>query len=154
MTNIEISCVLPVSPDEIWEHVKTSRLLDYITKGMIRFKPIAPKEFPEIWEPGQYKAALYWKGIMPVGWQVIQIESIPERDGVRFIRDNGYGALIKTWDHMIEIAPHDDGTKYTDRITVRAGLLTPLVALFAKRFYIHRQKRWRRLVKNNFDYSK
>jgi len=31
-----------------------------------------------------------------------------------------------------------------------AGMLTPLVAGFARLFYAHRQKRWRALAKNGF----
>jgi len=38
----------------------------------------------------------------------------------------------------------------TDRVHIDAGMLTPLVAAFARLFYAHRQKRWRALAKNGF----
>lgn len=69
------------------------------------------------------------------------------------MRDNGHGRSIPVCDHMIEVSPHGDGTLYTDRITVEAGVLTLFVAAFANRFYAHRQRRWRRLVASGFDYS-
>ena len=153
MKTIEISTHLNATPAQVQEHVGRSELLRYITRGMIRFKPIDPPEFPEIWEPGRYKARMYWKGFLPVGWQSIGIEPQPMKGETWSLRDNRHGGLIKTWDHMIEVAPDGEGSLYTDRIIVEAGLLTPFVALFAGRFYRHRQKRWRRLVDNGFDYS-
>lgn len=69
----------------------------------------------------------------------------------RFIRDNGYGPLIKRWDHWITIAPGVDGTtSYTDRVVIEAGLLTPLIAGFARVFYANRQSRCRRLAATGF----
>jgi hypothetical protein len=35
-------------------------------------------------------------------------------------------------------------------VHIDAGMLTPLVAAFARLFYAHRQKRWRALAKNGF----
>lgn len=154
MKTIEISTFLSAPHETVIDHVERSELLQYITRGMIRFKPIDPPEFPERWAPGKYRAKMYWKGFLPVGWQVVQIEAQPVKNGVWSIRDNGYGGLIKTWDHMIEISAKDGGTHYVDRIDVEAGILTPFVAIFAKLFYKHRQKRWRRLVANDFDYTR
>lgn len=62
-------------------------------------------------------------------------------------------AMIPTWDHIITIAAVGSGTLYRDRVTIRAGLLTPAVWLFALLFYHHRQRRWRQLVRNGFDYG-
>ena len=56
------------------------------------------------------------------------------------------------WDHWIEVAPDGEGTRDTGRVTVEAGLPTPFVALFAHIFY--RQRRWRRLVADGFDYDR
>ena len=91
-------------------------------------------------------------GVAPVGWQAIVI-SFPEPEGnTRFVRDNGYGPLIARWDHWIEIAPgaEPDTTRYTDRVIIEAGLLTPIITAFARFFYGHRQKRWRALAKDGF----
>ncbi|MEL7042703.1 MAG: hypothetical protein AAGL90_14345 [Pseudomonadota bacterium] len=153
MKTIEISTVLNADPRIVCEHLERSELLRYVTKGVLKFKPIDPPEFPEVWQAGSYKASIYWKGFLPVGWQVIRIETQPMRGETWSLRDNGYGWLIKTWDHIIETTPHEEGCLYTDRIRIEADMLTPFVALFAGRFYRHRQKRWQRLVKNGFDYD-
>ena len=70
---------------------------------------------------------------------------------IRFIRDNGYGPLIKRWDHWIAIAADEGGTThYTDRVAIEAGLITPLITTFARVFYAHRQRRWRALARTGF----
>ena len=91
-------------------------------------------------------------GFIPLGWQAIVI-SLPEpRGNTRFVRDNGHSPLIRRWDHWITIEPSEDGkrTRYTDTVEVEAGLLTPVIAAFARVFYAHRQRRWRALARTGF----
>ncbi|MEL7187923.1 MAG: hypothetical protein AAGK17_00105 [Pseudomonadota bacterium] len=148
---VQLTCTLDCTPDNAWEHVQTSALLHHITQPLIRFRPQG-QPFPAIWEPGEYRAWMFLFGFIPLGWQAIAI-SKPKSDGkARFVRDNGYSPLIKTWDHWIMIEPSADGekTRYTDKVTIDAGVLTPVVALFARIFYGHRQKRWRSLARSRF----
>lgn len=147
---IELVSHLDCSADEAWERVGTSALLHHITAPLIRFVPRKVTPFPTRWNVGEYRACMFLLGFLPVGWQAIRI-SIPEpENGVRFLRDNGYGPLIQVWDHWIEIAPEGGGTRYVDRVTVEAGWLTPLISGFAKLFYSHRQRRWKALAAANF----
>lgn len=150
---ITVSTYLPYSPEKIWDHVQTVPLLEYVCKGMIKFKSLEPDGFPTVWPEGEHRVAMLWKGFLPVGTQVIGIEYPPAEGNKRLLRDNGYGPLIKTWDHLISVEPEGEGTRYTDKLVLDAGWLTPAIALFANRFYRHRQKRWRRLIEHKFDYS-
>jgi hypothetical protein len=59
----------------------------------------------------------------------------------------------RRWDHWIAIEPERRGTRYTDTVHIDAGLLTPLIVAFARIFYRHRQRRWRRLAKSGFAYD-
>ncbi|MEO1240824.1 MAG: hypothetical protein AAFX54_02860 [Pseudomonadota bacterium] len=154
MKTLVISTYLEADPQTLQDHIGRSALLHYVARGVLRFVPVDPPAFPEQWERGKYTAKMYWKGFFPLGLQTIGIEPQPVKDGVWSMRDNGYGTMIKTWDHTIEVSPKGSGALYVDRITVDAGILTPVVALFAARFYKHRQKRLRRLVENQFDYSR
>lgn len=154
MKTLTISTYLAAPPETVQEHIGRSALLHYVAKGMIRFAPVDPPEFPEKWERGQYRTRMYWKGFFPLGWQTIGIEPQPMNGDIWSMRDNGYGTMAKTWDHMIEVTPKGSGALYVDRIMIDAGILTPMVAFFAERFYKHRQKRLRRLVDNQFDYSR
>lgn len=143
--------MLACAPDDAWSRVRSSALLHHVAAPLIRFTPKGGTRFPDIWQPGEYRAWMWLFGIIPVGWQAVVI-SEPVPDGKkRFIRDNGYGPLIRRWDHWITIAPGADGTtSYTDRVIIEAGVLTPLIAGFARLFYAHRQRRWRRLAATDF----
>ena len=153
MTIVDISTRLDANHDEVWDHVTRSALLLYVAKGLISFEPEDPAGFPERWREGSYKTWMSWLGVLPIGWQVIRIEYPLTHGAKRALRDNGFGPLIRKWNHLIEVSPDAGGTLYVDRIAIDAGLLTPLVALFARHFYKHRQRRWRTLVARGFDYA-
>ena len=149
---VERTTGLDCTADQAWAQVQTSALLQHIAAPLIRF--IARGEpFPKVWTEGEYRAWMLLFGVLPIGWQAVVI-SFPEAEGTsRFVRDNGYGPLIRRWDHWIEIAPdpaHPDKAIYTDRVTIDAGVLTPVVAAFARLFYAHRQGRWRALAADGF----
>lgn len=150
-TTVALSTTLVCTPDEAFAHVRTSALLLHVAAPLIRFTPMGGAQFPAIWEPGEYRAWMWLFGVIPVGWQAVVISEPPAEGDTRFIRDNGYGPLIKRWDHWIAIAPREGGTThYTDRVEIDAGLLTPLIAAFARVFYAHRQRRWRALARTGF----
>lgn len=147
---VELVTHLSCSADEAWEQVLTPRLLHHIASPLLRFLPHKETPFPVHWEEGEYRAWMLLFGFVPIGWQAIVI-SLPEAEGqMRFVRDNGFGPLISRWDHWIEISPENDGTRYVDRVTIDAGILTPLVSTFARVFYAHRQARWRALARSGF----
>ena len=90
-------------------------------------------------------------GVLPLGWQEIRITRPTPTGETRHLRDAGRGALARRWDHLITVAPAGPGrTRYTDRVEVEAGWLTPAVWAFARLFYAHRQRCWRRLVARGF----
>ncbi|MEM6707157.1 MAG: hypothetical protein AAF648_00060 [Pseudomonadota bacterium] len=151
---LEIESWFAAPVERVFETVQRSRLLHYIAAPMIRFRTADDQRFPERWTEGSYRAWLMLFGFVPLGWQVVRIESLPDDGETRRIRDNGYGWLIQRWDHEIRVSPADEGSRYVDRITVTAGWRTPFVAGFAAAFYRHRQRRWQRLIANNFDFER
>ncbi len=153
MKTIELETFLPAEAAIVWDHVLRPRLLRFVAKGMLTFQPVDPDMFPERWSDGQYRVQKYFMGLLPIGWQDIGIELLPDQGHMHRIRDNGRGWLIPIWDHIIEVEPVDGGTRYVDRVKIEAGILTPLVAGFARHFYSHRQQRWQKLVASNFDYA-
>ena len=156
---IEQTTFLPCSPQQCFEEVKTSHLMLHVASPMVKFIPIQPSSLPERWEQKVYVVSLRLFGFLPIGKQWINISGRKRsKEMGRFyveFRDNGRGTLISTWDHLITIqAPKQgNGTIYTDRVEIKAGILTPFVCLFAWLFYRHRQKRWQRLVANRFSYN-
>jgi hypothetical protein len=148
---VELSTRLECTPDDAWAWVQTSALLRYVASPLIRFSPKGRPDFPKVWEPGEYRASMWLFGVVPIGWQAVVISEPAPEGETRFLRDNGYGPLIRRWDHWIAIAPGPKGTTYyCDRVEIEAGALTPLVAAFARVFYAHRQRRWGELARSSF----
>jgi hypothetical protein len=154
---VERSVCLPCTPERCCEEVLATRLLRYVTSPMLCFDPIEPPVLPERWEDSEYLVSLRVFGLIPFGRQIIGISRRDRsREFGRFhaeVRDNGRGTFVSKWDHLVTIEAQGDGCRYTDRVEVQAGLLTPLVWLFAWFFYRHRQRRWLKLAVHGFDYS-
>lgn len=112
---LTVSSEIPMDLDSAWANVKTPALLEFVAKGMIRFKAVESK-FPKKWEVGQT-----------------------------------YGA--KVWNHDVIMKELDNGLiHYEDSITIYGGVMTGLITSFAKRFYIHRQKRWQIVAKEELNF--
>lgn len=150
---VERSTFLPCPPKQCFEEVRTSRLLQYVARPLVKFVPVDPPVLPKQWEEKKYLVRLRILGVIPFGCQTINI-SVPSRSDAHFeLRDNGYSSLIPKWDHLITIRAAEGGCVYSDRVEIRAGVLTPFVWSFAWLFYRHRQRRWVRLVNNGFEYK-
>jgi len=145
---------LDCPPAEAIQHVRSPRLLEYVAAPWIRFEPVDPPKLPDEWEPGRYLVQMRLFGAIPLGTQWIGIRAVEQRGERLLVHDQGTSTLVRVWDHRIEITPAaDGGTRYCDRVTIEAGWRTPFVGWFARRFFAHRQRRWRRLVRSKFDYG-
>ena len=137
----------------IWDYVQKPKMMEYICSPIQAFKPVSPGTFPEQWTPGKYEINLISFGIN-IGYHVVQIE-FPKNDdeitNVRIVRDNGYGKLVKKWDHWIFVEKIDEiKTKYTDRVDIDAGILTPFIWFYALILYTWRQSKWKNQIQRNF----
>lgn len=147
---VSLSTALSAPAQRVFEQVKRPATLHYVAGPLIQFVPEKP--FPAVWQNGAYETRMRLFGLLPLGRQVIQIE-MPDNPttGPFRLRDNGQGQLAHTWDHWITVsATAPDRCQYTDTVRVRAGLLTPIVWLFAFGFYAWRQHRWRQFFQLNF----
>ncbi|MFC7227667.1 hypothetical protein N0B31_09660 [Salinirubellus salinus] len=149
--SLELTTILDAQPERVWAAVRTPALLEHVAAPLFTFDPVDPPAFPETWGEDEYLVAMRLFGVLPLGRQWVRTERLAAREtpGEQFyqLRDDGSGTLASTWDHRITLRETADGvTAYTDEVRVEAGVLTPLVWLFANGFYRHRQRRWRRLV--------
>jgi hypothetical protein len=123
--------------------------LAFVAAPVLRFDPVDGKCLPERWEVGnRLQVQLYLFGIIPAGRHGIELVRVDPEAGVMVSRE--HGRIARVWNHRIqfrEIAPRR--VEYADEIEIRAGLLTPLVWLFAQLFYRHRQRRWRKLLRRS-----
>lgn len=151
---LRLSTVLNAPIEQVFERVKTPRLLRYITHPLIEFRPIEPSTFPEVWAVGDYRLEMHLLGLIPLGEQSIRIRLEPAQQipGQRYqLLDDGHSRMIQRWHHTIHLEALPNGfTQYVDELEVEAGLLTKPVWLFAYLFYIYRQYRWRQLVRDGF----
>jgi hypothetical protein len=127
--------------------VQTPRLLQHVAWPLVVFRSREHGGFPQQWAPGPHRLWMLAFGLIPLGPQTIGIEIGPHENNLYRLRDNGSGLLARTWDHLITIAPEGAGARYTDKVRIGAGLLTPLVWAFASIFYRWRQVRWRAWAK-------
>lgn len=103
--------------------------------------------YPLEWTPGRdLHGRLFLFGFVPLGTHVIGIEGVDEAQRQILTRESG--AVARCWRHRIVVRSVGPGkTAYSDTIDIQAGLLTPILWLFAHLFYRHRHCRWKRLLR-------
>lgn len=134
---------LPCDADRAWAAVQTSALLLEVVRPLVDVRPLPGEPWPERWPVGQtLRCRSYLFGVVPLGTRTLIFESVDH--AAREIRTREHDALVRRWDHRISVQPLGPGRcRYSDDITIEAGLLTPVVWLFAQWLYRHRHRRWR-----------
>ena len=144
---------IPMGVDTAWDNVKTPALLQFVAKGMMKFKSV-DGPFPKQWEVGKtYGVKTRIFGIIPFGGiHYLFIEKID---------DNGYMLSTKEWDRAAKVWNHnimmrdlgDGKIYYEDVITIYGGRMTGSITSFARQFYKHRQKRWQIVAEKNLRFG-
>ena len=144
---------IPMGIDIAWNNLKTPALLQFVAKGMIKFKSAAG-DFPNQWEVGKtYGVTMRIFGFLPFGGvHYIFIEKI---DPATFsITTKEWDNSAKVWNHHVVMKDLGNGrTFYEDVITVYGGIMTGFITLFAKEFYKYRQKRWQIVAAGNITFG-
>ncbi len=115
----------------VWAAVLQTGTFAYVAGPLLRF-PAA--ELAEArWMPGlELEGRLLLFGFIPLGRHRIRIAEVDEAQ--RRLRTDESSRLLRRWEHEIVVEPVDAGScRYTDRLTVDAGVLTGPVSLFARR---------------------
>lgn len=139
-----ITSVFDTSAEKVWENAQYSKTMFYICDGMIAFRN---HDIPETFATGiEAQCRLWFFNIFP-GWK--HHWRINHIDHNRRIIDSAeYGGLIRRWHHLIRVGSlNDSQCVYTDAIEIDAGLVTPLVWVWASMFYRYRHRRWKKLIK-------
>lgn len=151
--NLKVSSEIPMSIKSVWNNVKNPELLKFVAKGMIRFNSI-DGEFPKEWQTGQtYGAKMRVFGFIPFGGtHYIFVEKMDNENNEISTRE--WDKIAKVWNHQVVLKDlGHDKTFYEDSIIIYGGWMTGLLTFFAKRFYIHRQKRWQIVAKENLEFG-
>jgi hypothetical protein len=145
MAIIDRSTVLEASADLVWGHVKTPAAFRTVTRGLL-FMPVI-RQRNDGWREGETVVGwVFLFGILPFSRHHLHIVRVD--DSARTLSSREFGGLIRTWNHDIEVEPIDAlSCRYRDGIEIEAGILTPVIVLYARWFYRMRQRRWRALAK-------
>lgn len=139
---LTVSSEIPLDIETAWAKAKTSALLEFVTKGMVKFAPLNG-HFPTIWQEGStVKTRSLLFGFIPFGGtHTLFFEKID--DTQKILQTQEYDDAAKIWNHTITMGRVTDTTiLYKDEIIIYGGVLTFLITLWAKYFYQYRQKRW------------
>ena len=143
----ELECRLDCNIDEIWGAIERPALFVHVAGPLVVARATMPDSWPEKWEEREYRAAMRLFGIVPIGWQAIVVSFPQIGPDHRILCDNGYGPMLKTWQHQITVSRDGEATLYSDRVEFDAGALTAIAAPAIRFFFRHRQKRLKALVK-------
>lgn len=148
-----VSSEIPMDLNSAWANVKTPALLQFVAKGMIRFKPVE-SEFPKQWEVGEtYGAKMRVFGFIPFGGtHYLFIEKIDNINNTISTKEWDKG--LQVWNHDVTMKDLGNGMiYYEDSIIIYGGVLTGFITSFAKCFYIHRQKRWQIVAREQLNFA-
>ena len=145
---VYVESVFDCPAPKVWHELLNSSSFVHIIKPLVYTKPVNPSQYPERWHQGlKLVIKPYLFSFLPMSKKTIFIEKV-DSDSL-FMQTRESDALVKVWDHAISVQDFGkEQTKYTDTIEIKAGIFTPIVWLFAKWFYRHRQNRWKELALN------
>ncbi len=136
--------IFPSTKKVIFKKLLELETLQYIAFPSATFTPLdVDSSFK--WGVGttsSYKFKLFC--FIPMGIHTIKIERFDETTGVSSKEGNKF---VPVWNHEIFLEEVDNThTKYTDKVTIKAGWKTFFVWLWANAFYAHRQRKWKKLL--------
>jgi hypothetical protein len=137
---------LKVPAETVWEKLNMKSTYLYVTCGMVSYS--GSEDWPDhLFEPGtavSTKVCLFHLlPALPYRFQVVRRD-----ERLYEIETDERGILIRAWHHLMKVNVVGEATSvYLDRVWIDAGILTPIVWLFAQLFYRFRQHRWRLLAR-------
>lgn len=132
---------------DFFKELQKLKTLQYIAFPYAVFEP-TDGNADLVWTEGKcYSFKLRLFGVIPFGEHKIRIIEFDEEKGIYTEESNKY---VPVWNHRILLKTADDNfVEYTDKVEIGAGWKTLFVYLWAKAFYAHRQRKWRKILKKD-----
>ena len=142
---IQVTSILPFSEDVIWENLMLFSTLKYITAPFATFTPINDVI---VWKEGEvFRFHLRLFGFIPMG--VHEIKVIECNRETLSVYTHESNPRVPVWNHRILLEPCNDRTvRYTDEVEIQARWATPIVVVWSRVFYRHRQRKWKSLLEH------
>jgi hypothetical protein len=144
MTKIVIvSTDLPIAAETACALAQKPALLQHILWPWLSMNPDQPLP-ATIGVGDEISTRLRFFRVIPAWTHTLRVESLTDHE----LASSEWGGPVKAWNHTLTFTPTSENScRYTDRVEVAAGPMTPLVAVFARLIYRYRQARWRRLAR-------
>ncbi|HWI73038.1 MAG TPA: hypothetical protein VNT55_13875 [Baekduia sp.] len=145
MVTVRRTTPLPISAEQAFALAQKPETFAHVVRGVMRVPGLAGVEGDFAVPGARASGRLWWLGVIPSWTHHLEIVAI----GPGEIRTAEHGGLVRTWNHrLLFVATSPTTCEYTDEIEIEAvvGVLTPLVAAFARAMFALRQARWRRMT--------
>jgi len=135
--------LFPAEKEDVFRRLQSLRTLQYIAAPFASFSPLNGN--PDLlWRKGgecMFHLKLF--GFLPLGIHTIRVVELDAASCQ--ILTNEANTHVPIWNHRIWLESTPTGeSRYTDEVELFAGWKTPFVSVWAKLFYRHRQKKWRK----------
>ncbi len=141
---IAVTTLLPAEKSKVFRRLQKLETLQHVAAPYAKFISLDSNQDIEWKEGSTFHFHFYLFGIIPFGVHTIHVLYSGEETGIGTEEHNKH---VPIWNHRIYLESIDQEiTRYTDEVEISAGWKTPLVALWAKAFYSHRQRKWRKLL--------
>ena len=138
---VQARTILPGTAYRVWKLLLLKDSFLYFTGGLMSYTDTDQWPKRLFTEGKSLKTRVKVFGLAPSSAHHVQVVRVDEARGE--IETNESGGLVRVWNHRMRVEPVSETTcRYTDRIELEAGILTPLVWLFAVLLYRYRQRRW------------
>lgn len=138
---IRIESRYPASADALWTFAKDFTLLAPVSEGSVSFRGLPPDPVVQGQVVDFEVKPFYAKGFKPYRVTMLEVD-----DAARQFLSSEEGAGVKSWRHRLSVLEDGTGARQIDEIEIDAGLMTPLVAFFARRMYRKRAEARARLL--------
>lgn len=138
--------VFPAKREVVFERLQRLETLQEVAAPYASFTPVDDNA-DSVWQVGSessYRFKLF--GLIPFGTHTIRIE----RFDMNTVQSREHNEHVPVWDHKITLTNKGEETEYTDEVEIRAGWKTRFIWLWARAFYAHRQRKWIRLLKEDW----
>ena len=142
---VYVGTCFPASVDVVWEKLQQVDTLLYVASPYATFTPVG--NAAPVWVEGSV-SEFYVKlfGFVPLGVHTIRVMRFDRNSLV--IHTNESNRFVPVWRHKIVLqkTTGEEMCNYSDEVELFAGWKTPIVALWCKLFYKHRQRKWLKLL--------
>ncbi|MGR3321082.1 MAG: hypothetical protein ACU0DK_04030 [Pseudooceanicola sp.] len=132
---VTTTAIYPEPPDAVFARARDLGDLTRAMTGLAAYEGM-PDKLAE--QGDRYEVDVtFWRVLRNPG-HVIVVERVDP--AARVMQSREHNPNVRRWDHTLTVAPHPEGSLWTDRVVIDAGWRTPVVARLCAHVYRHRHR--------------